>query len=206
MISFALTTCNEGQYIQDLLDQLVPHCEKTGDEIVVLDDNSSDPFTVNLLEGYERADAIKLYNHSLNNDFATHKNYLNSKCSGEYIFQVDADETLHPYLLENLHTIAKINPNIELFFIPRVNVVHGITDDDIKRWNWWVNEYGWNCWPDYQRRFYKNLPHIRWEGTVHEIIVGHKYHAPLPAEEQWALYHIKDIERQRRQNDFYGTI
>ncbi len=29
MISFAVTTHNEGQYIQDLLDQLVPYCEKT---------------------------------------------------------------------------------------------------------------------------------------------------------------------------------
>jgi len=34
LISFAITTHNEGEYIRDLLDQLVPHCEQTGDEIV----------------------------------------------------------------------------------------------------------------------------------------------------------------------------
>jgi hypothetical protein len=41
---------------------------------------------------------------------------------------------------------------------------------------------------------------------VHERITGFKTQAPLPAEEEWSLYHIKDIERQRMQNDFYSTI
>lgn len=205
MISFALTTHNEGVYIQDLLDQLIPHCEKTGDEIVVLDDNSTDPYTVNILEGYERAGSIKLFNHSLNNDFAAHKNYLNSKCSGDYIFQVDADEKFHPNLLTYLHDIVD-NNDVDLFLIPRVNVVTGLTDDDIKRWGWQVNEQGWVMFPDYQTRCYRNSPDIRWDGKVHERIVGHKTHAPLPAEEEWALYHIKDIIRQRKQNDFYSTL
>ncbi len=49
LISFAITTHNEGEYIRDLFDQLVPHCEQTGDEIIVVDDNSTDPFTLNLL-------------------------------------------------------------------------------------------------------------------------------------------------------------
>lgn len=71
MISFAITTHNEGQYIQELLDQLVPHCEKTGDEIVVVDDHSTDVFTSQILYGYEEQEKIKLYSHALNNDFAT---------------------------------------------------------------------------------------------------------------------------------------
>jgi len=205
MISFAITTHNEGQYIQDLLDQLVPFCETSGDEIVVVDDFSTDPFTINVLEGYERAGSIKLHQHALNKDFAGHKNFLTEQCMGDYIFQIDADETFNPNLLTYLHDIVD-NNGIDLFLIPRVNVVNGLTDDDIKRWGWQVNEHGWVMFPDYQTRLYRNHVDIKWEGKVHERIVGHKTQAPLPAEEEWALYHIKDIDRQRKQNELYQTI
>ena len=205
MISFAITTHNEGHYIQELLDQLIPHCEKTGDEIVVVDDNSTDEFTAQILYNY--ADKkIRLYNHALDNDFAGHKNYLNSLCDGDYIFQLDADEKIHDHLLTYLHDIVYNNTNVEMFLIPRVNVVTGLTDNDVQRWGWQVNEKGWVMFPDYQTRLYKNTPEIKWEGKVHERIIGYKTHAPLPPEEEWSLYHIKDIQRQREQNDYYATI
>jgi glycosyltransferase involved in cell wall biosynthesis len=206
MISFGLTTHNEGHYIQQLLDQLIPHCEKTGDEIVVVDDNSTDAFTSQILYEYSNEDKIRLYYHALDNDFAGHKNYVNSLCEGDYIFQIDADEKLHTNLLTYLHDIVYNNTNVDLFLIPRVNVVTGLTDDDIQRWGWVLNDKGWVVWPDYQTRLYRNSDYIRWEGNVHERIVGYKTHAPLPAEEEWALYHIKDIKRQREQNDYYATI
>ena len=206
MISFGLTTHNEGHYIQQLLDQLIPHCEKTGDEIVVVDDNSTDVFTSQILYEYSNEDKIRLYYHALDNDFAGHKNYVNSLCEGDYIFQIDADEKLHTNLLTYLHDIVYNNTNVDLFLIPRVNVVTGLTDDDIQRWGWILNDKGWVVWPDYQTRLYRNSDYIRWEGNVHERIVGYKTHAPLPAEEEWALYHIKDIKRQREQNDYYATI
>jgi len=206
LISFAITTHNEGEYIRELLDQLVPHCEQTGDEIIVVDDNSTDVFTANLLYDYADKDKIELYQHELNNDFASHKNFLNSKCTGEYIFQVDADEKFHDNLLTYLHDIVDNNKNIDLFSVPRVNIVNGLTEDDIRRWGWRVNEKGWVMFPDYQTRLYRNSEEIKWEGKVHERIVGYKTQAPLPDEEEWCLYHIKEIERQRKQNDYYATI
>lgn len=206
MISFAITTHNEGQYIQELLDQLVPFCEKTGDEIIVVDDNSTDAFTVNLLEGYERSGAIKLHNRSLNNNFAEHKNYLNSLCKGDYIFQIDADEKLNENLLKYLHDLTGHNPQVDLFWLPRVNVVNGLTDEDIKRWGWQVNDKGWVMFPDYQGRLYKNTTEIKWDRKVHERIVGHKIEAHLPAEEEWSIIHVKEIQRQREQNKLYETL
>lgn len=206
MISFAITTKNEGEYIQTLLDQLVPYCEQTGDEIVVLDDFSTDQFTRSILHSYDAMDTIRLHERALDGDFAAHKNYLNSLCEGDYIFQVDADETFHPNLLKYLHDIVENNTNVDLFLIPRINIVNGLTAEDIKRWGWHVNEKGWCVFPDYQTRLYKNALNIQWEGKVHERITGHHTHAPLPAEEEWALYHVKDISRQREQNRLYETI
>jgi glycosyltransferase involved in cell wall biosynthesis len=205
LISFAITTHNEGEYIRDLFDQLVPHCEQTGDEIIVVDDNSTDPFTLNLLYDYADRNIIQLYSHELNHDFGAHKNFLNSKCNGKYIFQVDADEKFNPNLLTYIHDIID-NNDIDLYMIPRVNVVNGLTDEDIRRWGWRINDKGWVMFPDYQTRLYKNIPEIKWEGKVHERIVGYKTTAPLPEEEEWCLYHIKDIDRQRKQNDYYDTI
>ena len=206
LISFAITTHNEGEYIRDLLDQLIPHCEKTGDEIVVVDDNSTDSFTCSMLYDYADKDKIQLHQHELNNDFAGHKNYLNALCNGEYIFQVDADEKFHENLLTYLHDIVDNNKGIDVFLIPRVNIVNGLTEEDIRRWGWRINEKGWVMFPDYQTRLYKNVEHIKWQGTVHERIVGYNTTASLPAEEEWSLYHIKDIDRQRKQNDYYDTI
>jgi glycosyltransferase involved in cell wall biosynthesis len=189
-----------------LIDQLIPHIERTGDEIVVVDDNSTDAYTSQILYNYADQDKIRLYNHELNSDFATHKNYLNSLCQGDYIFQVDADEKFNNNLLTYLHDIVYNNTNIDLFLIPRINIVNGLTDDDIKRWRWKVNDMGWVMFPDYQTRLYKNSQDIKWEGKVHERIVGYKTIANLPDEEEWCLYHIKEIERQRKQNDYYATI
>jgi glycosyltransferase involved in cell wall biosynthesis len=204
-ISFAITTHNEGEYIQRLLDQLIPHCRATGDEIVIVDDYSTDERTNEIL-----ADAIRhgvtVRVHPLERDFSRHKNYLNGLCNGEYIFQVDADETLHSDLLESLHDILDLNQNIDLFAIPRVNTVEGLTDEDIKRWGWRVNEKGWVMFPDYQTRLYRNHPDIKWVGQVHERISGYKTSTPLPSEEWCSLYHGKTIERQRKQNDFYSTL
>jgi glycosyltransferase involved in cell wall biosynthesis len=206
MISWAITTKNEGTYIQTLLNQLVPFCEQTKDEIVVVDDYSTDEFTVALLDAYAAGGEIKLFKHELNGNFAEHKNFLTKQCSGNYIFQVDADETLHPNLLHHVHDIVGHNSEIDLFFVPRVNVVTGLTDEDIQHWGWQVNEYGWVMFPDYQTRLFRNVPEIRWENKVHEQIVGFKTAAPFPAEEEWSIYHVKDIVRQRQQNDFYSTL
>ncbi len=206
IISFAITTHNEGHYVKQLLDQLVPYCEETGDEIVVVDDFSTDEYTKNVLLGYEAAGGIKLFQHSLNNNFAEHKNFLNSKCSGEYIFQIDADETLNTNLLKYLHDIVENNVTVDLFTVPRINIVHGLTEEDITRWGWSVNSLGWVMFPDYQTRIYRNVEDIKWTGAVHERIEGFKTIAPLPPEEEWSLYHIKEIERQRLQNEYYNTI
>jgi glycosyltransferase involved in cell wall biosynthesis len=208
LISFAITTHNEGEYVQELLNQLIPYCEKVNGEaeIVIVDDFSTDEFTLSILNGYEAVGSIQLYQHHLNNDFATHKNFLNSKCTGEYIFQIDADETLHSNLLTYLIDVVDNNKNIDLFFVPRINIVNGLTEDDVRKWGWQVNELGWVMFPDYQTRLYKNSETIKWEGKVHERIVGHKTQAPFPAEEEWALRHIKEINRQREQNKLYETI
>ena len=53
---------------------------------------------------------------------------------------------------------------------------------------------------------YKNLPEIKWKNKVHERLEGYKQFAYLPMEEEWAIYHPKTIERQKKQNNYYETL
>ena len=56
-------------------------------------------------------------------------------------------------------------------------------------------------------RIYKNdTERIYWTKPVHEQLVGYKKFATLPMDEEYCLYHPKDIKRQERQNNFYETI
>jgi glycosyltransferase involved in cell wall biosynthesis len=207
-ISFAITVHNEGEYIMKLLDVIFgftqDHIEKY--EIVILDDNSDDPLTKYVLEYYGRSVVSKVKQRKFTGNFSDHKNYLNSLCSGDYIFQIDADEYPSKLLLSSLESIIESNPEVDLFYVPRVNIVNGLTNSHINRWNWKVNDKGYVMWPDYQGRIYRNSPNISWVNPVHEMITGFKTCSFLPDQEEYALMHVKDIERQEKQNDLYNEI
>jgi hypothetical protein len=127
-------------------------------------------------------------------------------CSGDYIFQIDADEIPHLSLIKNLPIVLEHNSSVELYAIPRVNTVEGLTQEHITKWGWNLNEKEWVNWPDFQTRIYKRSPEIKWQNRVHEVVKGYKQFTYLPMEEEWALYHPKDIKRQEKQNDYYNTL
>ena len=134
------------------------------------------------------------------------KNYLGSKCTGDYIFQIDADEIPESFLIENLKTILEDNP-VDLIITPRKNLVHGLTPEHINIWRWHVNEKGWVNWPDCQKRIYKNTPDIQWTGhQIHGMVTGYKTFVELPLEEEWSIIHNKTIDRQEKQNNRYYKI
>jgi hypothetical protein len=87
-----------------------------------------------------------------------------------------------------------------------VNTVKGLTDKHIQKWGWNVNGKGWVNWPDYQWRIWKNKPEIKWVNKVHEKLEGFLHYAPLPSQEELALYHPKGIDRQEKQNEYYNTL
>ncbi len=207
-ISFAVTVHNEGVYISKLIDILLEYIynNNTPDEIIILDDNSTDYKTVSILNEYKTNSKIKIIQKSFKKDFSEHKNYLNSLCTGDYIFQIDADEYPAPVLLQDLVSILQSNPTIELFYIPRVNIVNGLTQHHIIKWGWKVDSRGYVMWPDYQGRLYKNLSSIKWINTVHERISGATEMTLFPPEEKYALIHIKDINRQELQNNLYESL
>jgi glycosyltransferase involved in cell wall biosynthesis len=205
-ISYAVTVCNEIDELAQLLNFLQLHIREE-DEIVIQYDETS---VTKEVADYLNLINVMHSNHkvvgfSLNNDFASFKNNLKSHCSKDYIFQIDADEIPHEYLIEILGEVLDSN-NVDIVFVPRINTVEGLTQSHIQQWGWNVNETQWVNFPDYQTRIYKNTDDVTWMGKVHETITGYNTFSNFPAEEQFCLYHHKQIERQEKQNSFYATI
>ena len=204
-ISYSMLTHNEDESLLKLINFLVKHKDEE-DEIVILDDYSDNPKTIEILDSMCSIHEIKFEQRHLLKDFAGQKNHLKNMCTGDYIFNLDADELPHKQLMKNIKPILESNPTIDLYWVPRVNTVEGLTPEHVSKWRWVVNLDGWVNWPDYQGRIWRNRPNIMWKNPVHEVLVGYKEHTQLPAEEEFSFYHPKKIDRQEKQNKFYDTI
>jgi glycosyltransferase involved in cell wall biosynthesis len=203
-ISYGLTVCNEHEEIKNLIEYLIKRID-LGDEIVVVyDKNRVTPEVMSVLEEYE----TEIFYHGFNfqQNFLENKNFLNSKCTGDYIFQIDADEIPEEFLVENLKAILENNP-VDLVLTPRKNLVPGLTENHIKQWGWRVTEQGWVNWPDTQKRIYRNTSDIKWSGhQVHGMVDGYKTFVSLPESEEWSIIHNKTLDRQEKQNERYYKI
>jgi glycosyltransferase involved in cell wall biosynthesis len=211
-ISYAITVYNEYRELKRLVTQLLTSIRQD-DEIVIQQDSSGEKSdATRKVEEYVNSilstdKRVHFINHPLNKDFATFKNNIKGYCKNDYICFIDADETLSPLLLDSMHDIISDNPETELYFLPRVNTVSGITQEHIDKWGWRLDQLGRVNWPDYQGRVVKNLEGIKWEGKVHEKIIGARLLTPFPCEtSDFALLHPKTIEKQEKQNSFYGEL
>ena len=207
-ITYAVTVCNELEEITKLVDFLKDKIDKDDEILIQYDEDSATDAIKNYLKIVSQLHNlnIKVIGFPLNKDFASYKNNLKNHAKGMFIFQIDADEIPSEYLMENIKDILEYNKDVDLFFVPRINTVKGLTKDHIKKWNWNVNDLGWVNFPDYQTRLYRRTSEIEWQGKVHERIVGYNTLSVLPQEEQYCLYHPKQIERQEKQNAYYDTI
>lgn len=203
--SYAITVCNEEEEIQKLLPFLFDNI-KSDDEIVVLFDSKNGTQKVRTYLNIINNPQLKVHEAEFNNHFADWKNLLNSYCTKDFIFQIDADEIPNKSLVQNLKLLLLTNKRIDLYYVPRVNTVEGLTQEHINKWRWFVDEQNRVNFPDYQRRIYRNSPDIKWENKVHEVIKGHKKYVMLPPQEEYCLYHPKTIERQEKQNNLYDKL
>ena len=194
---------NETDTLEKLLKFLVKW-KQPQDEIVILDDYSDDEKTKQILDFYVSAHDIVYEQRNLLGDFASQKNHLKNMGSGDYSFNLDADEMISLWLIKNIHEIIEANEGIDLIYLPRINTVEGLTQQHIQTWGWQVNQEGWINFPDWQGRVFRNRPNIRWQYKVHEMITGYQTYATLPMEKPFCILHPKTIEKQVEQNKFYN--
>ena len=213
-ISYAITVCNEFKEIQRLLKLLLTF-KRSEDEIVILYDevngtNEVRDYLKSIVTGHTYSPLkdypTRWYSYDFDGHFANMKNELTNMCTGDYIFNIDADEIPNEYLVENLWAMLEMNPTVDVYGVPRINTVEGLTQDHINKWGWNVNKSGWVNFPDYQYRIYRNDGQIKWKNKVHEVLTGFEIMSTLPSEGEYCLLHEKTIDRQEKQNELYSKL
>ena len=137
-VSYTILTHNE----TDSLKRLIEHINKyktTWDEIIIVDDYSDNLETIKHLGWAQDDMGAQVFRNKLNGDFSAQKNFAASKCTNEFIFNIDADELMTDFFMEHYKEILFVNPDVEIFRLPRINTVEGITLAHIERWRWQIS-------------------------------------------------------------------
>jgi hypothetical protein len=189
-ISYAITVCDELEELKRLVNFLTANKHKQDEIVILFDQVKGTQEVLTYLDTIRTIKGIKgrLVSDRFKGHFADWKNLLTANCTGDFVFQIDADEHLPEEFIDLLHQILEANPEVH-----------------IQKWGWRVQNGRVN-WPDYQSRIYRNSPEIKWRNAVHEVIEGHKHFTVLPAVDELALIHPKTIEKQEKQNNFYNTL
>ena len=204
MISYAILVSDEYEEFKRLITQLV-RLKDENDEIVVVVDSSKTNESIKTVLANNK-NLISYYERDLGGDFSAQKNFLFQKCTKQYVINLDADELIDENFIKNVKEVLLSNPDIEAYWVPRWNEVKGITDELIQVWGWRMDNQKRINWPDLQMRIIKNNCGITWINPVHEQMNGYKTYAVLPLEKDYCIYHIKSVEKQIQQNNFYNNI
>ncbi len=203
-LTYFITACDEEDELKNLLTTLVPTLIE--DEIIIQYDTSKVTEGVkSVINSFKEVAPIRSYGYPLNNHFANFKNQLfNYSPIGEYIVQIDADEIPCELFLKYIKNVLIVNDVIDIFAIPRKNKVLGITQEHLKKWGWKMDGFGNINGEDYQWRIFKNGKGIKWMNKVHEKLTNYKTYSYLPP--TMFFHHIKTIEKQESQNNFYLNL
>lgn len=119
MISVAILTKNEEKNIKRCLESV-----KWCDEIIIIDDNSSDE-TIQIAKKYKAT----IYTRNLNNDFSAQRNFAISKAKNEWILFVDGDEIVSDALAYEISNAIQLKDqnlrNYDGFYIRRSDFIWG---------------------------------------------------------------------------------
>lgn len=207
-ISYAITVVNEHEEIARLL-KILYSLKREEDEVIVQGDQRKVTNDVLNAIGPYIKKGLQYCEFPLNDHYAKYKNNLTKQCTGDWIFQIDADEYPAETLIQSLPELLSENSDLDLLLVPRANTVEGLTEEWTRKWNWRVVEISGhklvNPW-DWQWRIFKNNGKIKWKNRVHEVLEGFDKYATLPESLAWCLYHPKTLERQIRQNEYYETL
>ena len=199
---YGITVADEEFEVLRLLELLM---NNTNDKIVVQMDEKK--YSEDLFRKISKyTDSV--YTYPFDNDFSKFKNNLNRECrlyGADFIFQLDADEMISEFLIKNVNNHLKLYGSItDAFAIPRINIVNGITEEHLKNWKWTISSDERINYPDFQTRLFRS--HLVWMGKIHERISGKLRMGSFPLKDEYSILHVKDINKQEKQNNFYKDI
>ena len=202
-ITYAICVCSEYKELYSLLNFLIKNKDQEDDINVLVDSKNVTPQVREVLVKF--SSFVDVHERPFCGNFATHRNFQNSKCTGHYIFTIDADEIPQEVLIKGIKRLV-LETGGDMFYVPRINICPGYTEEWLKKLNFQVNNAGWINWPDWQGRLFKNSPTITWGKNLHESIRGFTKPVRLDENPNLALWHIKTVEKQDSQDHFYKAL
>ena len=214
-LSYAIIVCNESKDLYALVSFLKSVKDPEDEINILLDTLHTTESMRSVLEHFK--DDIVLNERDFCGNFSDHRNFHLKKCTGDYIFVVDADEMPKEKLIIGLKDAIR-ESGADMIAIPRVNIHPGFTKEWLDKYKFNVNEMDWINWPDYQGRIFKNDPEkIYYGNKLHENVVGLEKPVSLQADPTLALWHIKSVHKQDNRwedgdykspdgKDFYDTL
>ena len=201
--TYAVEVCNEDKELYSLLSFLVKVKQSTDDINVLVDSGKETPEVKKVLDQF--ADSISVCYREHNGDFAAHRNYHIDQCKGDFIFMIDADEIPQEPLIQNMRTPI-METDCDCIYIPRMNICPGATGEWLEKCKFTINEAGFINWPDFQGRIFRNKSSIRWSKSLHEKVEGFEKAISLEANPLIGLWHVKSVEKQDKQDQFYKQL
>lgn len=198
VVTYGVTVCDESVELRTLLEVLVDTIIHSDEILVLVDFKKMTKDVIDVLSKF--SNYITCIKYPFEGDFSQFKNRLNDFAKGEYIFQIDADEVPTGTLIEKMYVLT----HADLVYIPRVNIMLGMTQDAMKLHGFQLNEAGFINFPDMQSRFYKKT--LRWSGKVHEKIEGAHKISQIPPDPKLCLWHVKTARKSRFQKEFYEKM
>jgi len=136
-ISYCVTVHDELEELIRLLNLLQKHIHPDDEILIQYDEERVSKAVLDYLNVVSTlTNNHRVISFPLNNDFASYKNNLKNHASGIFIFNIDADEIPNEYLLQNLRELLEANKETDVFFVPRINTVDGLTQSHVDKWGW----------------------------------------------------------------------
>jgi glycosyltransferase involved in cell wall biosynthesis len=112
-VSVVIPCYNHGVYLDEAVDSVLAQ-SFTDFEIVIVNDGSTDPYTVELLKGYQRPRTRVL--HTENAGVSSARNSGIAAARGKYILPLDADDRIAPSYLEKGVAILDSRPEVGIVY------------------------------------------------------------------------------------------
>jgi glycosyltransferase involved in cell wall biosynthesis len=198
LVSIIIPCYNYGQFIEETIKSA---SEQTYEniEIIVVNDASTDPLTIRVLEKLEQNNNIVVIHHEKNKGLPAARNTAIKAASGKFILPLDADDTIEPTIVEKTAKVLIEKPNVgfvsvgmrcfgdtnSTYLPPKYNfhtLLHQniVTVTSLFRKKAWsqvggYNEeliYGYEDW-----EFWINLAKHGWQGScVEELLFNYRKH------------------------------
>lgn len=132
-ISFFIPTYNYGKSIRDSVSSIMDSNFSSGDELIIVDDGSTDNTARDLLELKSEYPEIKIITHSRNKGASAAKNSAVENCSYPIIFALDCDNILIPGSIPKLKDFF-INSGADVAAFGEMHFFTGNTDNITHKW------------------------------------------------------------------------